>query len=152
MRFKRHKGKWKKDNEDTAEYVCSECGADVSIDDTNCPNCGEDINEIEKDYTCNNCGGDVSEEDTICPFCGEDVSEIYDEPLREFRKRQLWEKLPKKMMYQTFSVIIDYLLLSGKISVDSEGKIGWIFYPKVARRRLKKAHLFWKRKDGIYYR
>ena len=87
MRFRRHKGKGKKDNEGTVEYVCSKCGADVSIDDTNCPNCGEDISEIEEDYTCNNCGGDVSEEDTICPFCGEDVSEIVDEPVKEFRKR-----------------------------------------------------------------
>ncbi|MFH1501221.1 MAG: hypothetical protein ABIE22_04725 [archaeon] len=62
----------------------------------------------------------------------------------EFRKKQLWEKMPKKIMYQTFCVIIDYLLLSGKISVDSEGKIGWIFYPEDAERRMKKAHLFWK--------
>ena len=58
----------------------------------------------------------------------------------EFRKKELWEKLPKKMMYQTFSIIIDYLLLSGKISVDSEGKIGWIFYPEEAKKRLKKAY------------
>jgi len=48
------------------------------------------------------------------------------------------------MMYQTYSIAIDYLLVSGKISVDAEGKIGWIFYPKEAQERLKKAHLFWK--------
>lgn len=62
----------------------------------------------------------------------------------EFRKKQLWEALPRGIMYQTFSIIIDYLLLSGKISVDAEGKIGWIFYPEEAKKRLKKAHLFWK--------
>jgi hypothetical protein len=62
----------------------------------------------------------------------------------EYRKKQLWENLPKKMMYQTYSIAIDYLLVSGKISVDAEGKIGWIFYPKEAQERLKKAHLFWK--------
>ena len=62
----------------------------------------------------------------------------------EFRKKQLWEKLPKKMMYQTFSLILDYLIVSGKISVDSEGKIGWIYYPKNVEERLKKTHLFWK--------
>ena len=62
----------------------------------------------------------------------------------EYRKKQMWENLPKKMMYQTFSIAIDYLLISGKISVDAEGKIGWIFYPKEAEARLKKAHLFWK--------
>jgi hypothetical protein len=48
-------------------------------------------------------------------------------------------------MYQTFSIAIDYLLISGKISVDAEGKIGWIFYPEEAEKRLKKAHLFWKK-------
>ncbi len=44
----------------------------------------------------------------------------------EFKKRQLWEHLPKKMMYQTFCVVIDYLLYSHKISIDVESKIGWI--------------------------
>jgi len=63
----------------------------------------------------------------------------------EFRKKQLWEKLPKKIMYQTYSIIIDYLLISGKISVDTEGKIGWIFYPQNVEKLLKKTHLFWKK-------
>jgi hypothetical protein len=63
----------------------------------------------------------------------------------EFRKKQLWEKLPKKIMYQTYSIIIDYLLISGKISVDTEGKIGWIFYPQNVEKLLKKIHLFWKK-------
>ena len=64
----------------------------------------------------------------------------------EYKKKQLWEKLPKKIMYQTFSIVIDYLLISGKISVDAEGKIGWIFYPNEAQERLKKAHLIWNPK------
>ena len=64
----------------------------------------------------------------------------------EYKKKQLWKKLPKKIMYQTFSIVVDYLLISGKISVDAEGKIGWIFYPKEAQERLKKAHLIWNPK------
>lgn len=63
----------------------------------------------------------------------------------EFRKKQLWGRLPKKMMYQTFCVVIDYLLYSGKISVDAEGKIGWIYYPEKVEQDLKFKHLFWKR-------
>lgn len=58
----------------------------------------------------------------------------------EFKKRSLWENLPKKVMYQTFSVIIDYLVYSRKISIDAEGKIGWIYYPE-------SAHYYFKRKD-----
>lgn len=72
----------------------------------------------------------------------EDFIREYD---GEYKKKQLWEALPKKMMYQTFSIIIDYLLISGKVSVDSEGKIGWIFYPEESNKRLKNAHLIWKR-------
>ena len=58
----------------------------------------------------------------------------------DFRKRKLWESLPKKMMYQTFCVIIDYLLYSLKISIDTEGKIGWIYHPDLARK-------YYNRKD-----
>ncbi len=68
---------------------------------------------------------------------------IYDTS-GEFKKKQLWERLPKKMMYQTFSVIINYLLYSGKIAVDSEGKIGWIWDPEGVEKALKKPHLIWK--------
>ena len=74
------------------------------------------------------------------------IEDVIKEHDGEFRKKQLWEALPKKMMYQTFSVIIDYLLISGKISVDAEGKIGWIFYPEEAEKRMKRAHLFWSKK------
>ena len=62
----------------------------------------------------------------------------------EYTKTALWQKLPKRVMYQTFSLIISYLGESAKVSTDSEGKIGWIFYPEEAEKRLKKAHLFWK--------
>jgi hypothetical protein len=63
----------------------------------------------------------------------------------EFKKRELWEKLPRKTMYQTFCVIIDYLLYSNKISIDAEGKIGWIFYPEKANEYLNRIDLARKR-------
>lgn len=61
----------------------------------------------------------------------------------EFKKKALWQHLPKKMMYQTYCLIIDYLLYSRKISVDSEGKIGWITQSdrKVTK---KEKELFWR--------
>lgn len=52
----------------------------------------------------------------------------------EYKKRALWENLPKKMMYQTFSTIITYLSDSGKIASDAEGKICWIHNPELIRR------------------
>ena len=60
-----------------------------------------------------------------------------------YTKKQLWERLPKKMMYQTFSVVIDYLLYAGRIAVDKEGKIAWIWDPKMVDNYLKKKHLAW---------
>ena len=63
----------------------------------------------------------------------------------EFKKRSLWERLPRKMMYQTYCIIIDYLLYSRKISIDSEGKIGWIHYPEKVNEHLKDKSLFWRR-------
>jgi hypothetical protein len=62
----------------------------------------------------------------------------------EYTITQLWRKLPKKVMFQTYRIIIDYLLYSGKISIDSKGKVGWIFYPENVAKRLKHKHLFWK--------
>ena len=63
----------------------------------------------------------------------------------EFKKRKLWESLPKKMMYQTFCVVIEYLLYSRKVSIDAEGKIGWIHYPEIARRLARRTDLGRKR-------
>jgi hypothetical protein len=68
---------------------------------------------------------------------------IYDNS-GEFTKKGLWIKLPKKMMYQTFSVIIDYLLYSNKIAVDREGKICWTYNPKLVRKYLARPDLQWK--------
>ena len=61
----------------------------------------------------------------------------------EFKKRALWEHLPKKMMYQTFCVVLDYLLYSRKISIDTERKIGWIYYPENKNKHIKNKELFW---------
>jgi phage pi2 protein 07 len=63
----------------------------------------------------------------------------------EFKKRSLWEHLPRKMMYQTYCIVIDYLLYSRKISIDSEGKIGWIYYPEKVNKHLKDKSLFWRK-------
>ncbi|VVC02370.1 Uncharacterised protein [uncultured archaeon] len=55
----------------------------------------------------------------------------------EFTKTVLWQNLPKRPMYQTFSLIIDYLGASAKVSIDSAGKVGWIYNPQLAKKFLK---------------
>ena len=69
------------------------------------------------------------------------VEEFIREHSGEFKKRSLWENLPKKTMYQTFCVIFDYLQDSGKIALDKEGKIAWIWDPDLVKKYLSKPHL-----------
>jgi len=72
------------------------------------------------------------------------VEEFIKERSGEFKKRKLWEHLPKKMMYQTFCVIFDYLLESNKMAVDAEGKVGWIWDPDGVKKYLKRKDLWIK--------
>lgn len=56
----------------------------------------------------------------------------------EVGKYQLWKKLPRKVMYQTFLAILDYLIQSNKIVIDKTGRIIWIWDPEGIRRILKR--------------
>ena len=53
---------------------------------------------------------------------------------QECGKYQLWKKLPRKMMYQTFQVILDYLEEAGKIMIDDEGCVIWTYDPQTIKR------------------
>jgi hypothetical protein len=50
------------------------------------------------------------------------------------KKTELWKALPKKVMYQTFCLIIDYLEESGKIMTDKDGQIIWTWNPKMIKK------------------
>ena len=69
------------------------------------------------------------------------VEEFIRDHSGEYKKKSLWENLPKKMMYQTFCVIIDYLEYSNKIASDKEGKIAWIWNPSLVKRYLSNPNL-----------
>ena len=53
---------------------------------------------------------------------------------QECGKYQLWKKLPKKTMYQTFQTILDYLESSGKIIIDKDGCVIWTYNPEMIRK------------------
>lgn len=57
---------------------------------------------------------------------------------QEYTKYQLWKKLPKKMMYQTYMVILDYLEDSGKIIPDNEGHLIWTHDPSGIQKILSR--------------
>jgi hypothetical protein len=65
---------------------------------------------------------------------------------QEYTKYQLWKKLPKKMMYQTYCVIFDYLL-DNKIMVDKKDRIVfWVWNP-LRIKDLRKRGLEYNAKD-----
>lgn len=75
---------------------------------------------------------------------------MVEKAIEEFggeKKKAIWKKLPKKMMYQTFSVIVDYLLYSGKIGIDRENKLCWIYNPELTRKYLARPDLDWNPED-----
>ncbi len=59
----------------------------------------------------------------------------------EYKKRALWEHLPKKMMYQTYCVIIDYLLESNKIVLARDSTVVWTWNPQLVKYYLEHEEL-----------
>ena len=56
----------------------------------------------------------------------------------DYNARQLWKKLPKKVMWQTYMATLDYLEYSGKILIDNEKHPIWIWAPKKIRELKRK--------------
>ena len=50
-------------------------------------------------------------------------------------RMELWRSLEKKIQYQTFKVILDYLLDSRKIIITKDARIMWVFadHPKTQK-------------------
>jgi hypothetical protein len=67
------------------------------------------------------------------------VEKTIEKYSQEFGKFQLWNKLPKKMMYQTYLLILDYLIDSGKVYIDEDGCVIWIWNPENIRRLNKES-------------
>jgi hypothetical protein len=59
------------------------------------------------------------------------VEKVIKEHSQEYGKYQLWKMLPRKMMYQTYQTILDYLQESGKIMIDEkDGIVFWTYNPE----------------------
>ena len=56
----------------------------------------------------------------------------------DFTLRELWKKLPKKVMWQTYMTTLDYLEYSGKILIDEKKHPIWIWAPKEVEKLKKK--------------
>ncbi len=55
---------------------------------------------------------------------------------KDYPKRtELWKKLPRKVMYQTYKVVIEYLIKSNKVMLTKDDKLVWVF---ADNKKLKK--------------
>ena len=50
------------------------------------------------------------------------VEKFIEENSAQYKKKALWQSLPKKMRYQTFNVVINYLIYSNKVGIDYSKK------------------------------
>lgn len=59
----------------------------------------------------------------------------------EFNRTRLWNTLPRKVMWQTFLIVLDYLENINKIAFDKNGTIGYIWSPKLAKLLSKRKEI-----------
>jgi hypothetical protein len=59
----------------------------------------------------------------------------------EFGRTEIWKRLPKKVMWQTYLVVLEYLESTGRIAFDRVGHVAYIWNPKLARKYLSRPEL-----------
>ncbi len=69
------------------------------------------------------------------------IERTIEEYSGEFNRTELWKKLPRKVMWQTFLVTLDYLQSINKIAISKEGVIVYIWSPEAARRFCKRKRI-----------
>ena len=67
------------------------------------------------------------------------VEKFIEKNSGEYKKTDLFKNLPKKVMWQAFQVIMEYLERSYRIITEKDGKVVYIwnpeFYEKIKNRR-----------------
>ena len=69
------------------------------------------------------------------------IEKAIEEYSGEFNRTGLWKRLPRKVMWQTYLVVLDYLQSINKIAIDAEGKIGYIWSPEAAKKFAKRKEI-----------
>lgn len=62
------------------------------------------------------------------------VGNFIKEHSGEYKKTELFNSLPKKMMWGTFNVILEYLYNDNKIGMDKNGVVVWIYNPELYKK------------------
>lgn len=59
----------------------------------------------------------------------------------EFNRTEIWKRLPRKVMWQTFLIVLDYLENINKIAFDRNGTIAYIWNPKLLKMLSKRKEI-----------
>ncbi len=62
------------------------------------------------------------------------VEKFIKEHSGDFKKTELFNSLPKKMMWGTFNVILAYLVENNKIGIDNSDYVIYIWNPQLVQR------------------
>lgn len=74
------------------------------------------------------------------------VEKFIDDNSGEYKKTELFNNLPKKVMWQTFQVVMEYLENSLRVAYDKEGYVVYIWNPEFVKRFRNKPELKWNAK------
>ena len=69
------------------------------------------------------------------------VEETIEKNSGEFNRTQIWKKLPRKVMWQTYLVILEYLQSINKIGISKKGILVHIWCPEVAKKFSKRKEI-----------
>jgi len=74
------------------------------------------------------------------------VENFIDEHSGEFKKTELFNSLPRKVMWQTFQIIMSYLEDNLRIAYDKEGFVVYIWNPEFYEKYKDRSDLEWNPK------
>lgn len=93
---------------------------------------------IKKDYSKTN---DIARSPTLQTVLM--VERFIEDNSGEYKKTDLFKSLPKKVMWQTFQVIMEYLESIHKIVYDKEGYVVYIWNPEFYNKYKDRKDLEW---------
>ena len=71
------------------------------------------------------------------------VEKFIEESSGEYKKTELFNNLPKKVMWQTFQVIMEYLERSYRIIIEKDGVVTYIWNPELMKKCFNRKDLEW---------
>ena len=74
------------------------------------------------------------------------IEKFIDDNSGAYKKTELFNKLPKKVMWQTFQVVMEYLENSLRVAYDREGYVVYIWNPEFVKRFKNRPELKWNAK------